>query len=380
MKGKVTGERADFLKKVRRVVVKIGSSLISSKRHGLDEKRLAAYASEAARLRKSGREIVLVSSGAIVSGLEKLGVRDRPKGLREKQAAAAVGQCRLMWAYEKSFDARGLKVGQVLLTQEDLRDRKRFLNSRNTLSTLLELGVIPIINENDTVAVEEIQFGDNDHLAASVAHLVDADLLIILSDVEGLYTENPRRNPEARLISTIAEITPEIEARAETTAGEEGVGGMASKILAAKKVAALGVPTVIASGREPRVLSRILQGDSIGTIVLPRDQRLNSRKHWIAHTLPSKGRLVLDDGAVEAIVRRGKSLLPAGIRGVEGRFEAGDAVTCADRTGREVAKGLINYASPEMTRIQGAHTADLQKILGRKDYDEAIHRDNLVIL
>jgi glutamate 5-kinase len=361
-------------------VVKIGSSLITSKGQGLNPERIEAYAEEVADLKKAGYEILLVSSGAIVSGFEKLGFRERPRSLPQKQAAAAVGQSRLMWAYEKCFESKGLKVAQVLLTQDDLTDRKRFLNSRNTLTALLELDVIPVINENDTVAVEEIRFGDNDYLAGLVTHLMDAHLLIILSDVEGLFTEDPRLNPNARLIPVVKAVTAEIESRAGRSSSDEGVGGMSSKIQTAKKVAAYGVATIIASGNEPQVLTRILKGQEIGTIVLPQADRLNSRKHWIAYTLRTKGRLVLDDGAVEALIEKGKSLLPSGVREVEGRFEAGDAVTCLDRKGREVARGLVNYAASEVEKIKGAKTADIVKILGFKDYDEVIHRDNLVIL
>ena len=373
-------DRTSLLSGVRRVVVKIGSSLITSKDHGLNPRRLEAYGDEVARLKKDGYEILLVSSGAIVSGLEKLGLRKRPQSLPEKQAAAAVGQSRLMWAYEKGFEARGLKVAQVLLTRDDLTDRKRFLNSRNTLTTLLELDVIPIINENDTVAVDEIRFGDNDRLAGLVTHLIDAHLLIILSDVQGLYTEDPRLNPRATVISTVKEVTPEISAMAGTPSGEEGVGGMASKIQAAGDVAACGSPTVIASGQEADILHRILSAEEIGTIVLPQGDRLTSRKRWIAYTLRSKGRLVLDDGAVEALVQKGKSLLPSGIIEVEGRFESGDAVSCMDHNGRELAKGLVNYTAGEVSKIKGSKTSEASKILGYKGYDEVIHRDNLVIL
>jgi glutamate 5-kinase len=373
-------DRTSLLSGVRRVVVKIGSSLITSKDHGLNPHRLEAYGDEVARLKKDGYEVLLVTSGAIVSGLEKLGLRKRPQSLPEKQAAAAVGQSRLMWAYEKSFEARGLKVAQVLLTRDDLTDRKRFLNSRNTLTTLLELDVIPIINENDTVAVDEIRFGDNDSLAGLVTHLIDAHLLIILSDVQGLYAEDPRFNPKARVISTVTEVTPEISAIAGSPLGEEGIGGMASKIQAAGDVAAYGAPTVIASGQEADILHRILSAEEIGTIVLPLGDRLTSRKRWIGYTLRSKGRLVLDDGAVEALVQKGKSLLPSGIIKVEGRFESGDAVSCIDRNGRELAKGLVNYTAGEVSKIKGTKTPEASKILGYKGYDEVIHRDNLVIL
>jgi glutamate 5-kinase len=333
-----------------------------------------------ADLKRQGYEIVIVSSGAILSGLEKLGIKLRPKSLPVKQAAAAVGQSRLIWAYEKAFEAQGLKVAQVLLTQDDLADRKRFLNSRNTLTTLLALDVIPVINENDTVVVEEIRFGDNDNLAGLVTHLIDAQLLVILSDVEGLFTDDPRRHPEAVLIPVVTKITAEMERLAKGTATSEGTGGMRSKVLAARTVAGYGVPTIVAGGRRAGVLSEILKGNVIGTLFLPESGKRKSRKQWIAFTSRTKGRLWLDAGAVEALAAKGKSLLPSGIVRVEGRFEGGDAVSCLDPHGREVAKGLVNYASDDLAKIRGAKTGEIAGILGHKDYDEAIHRDNLVIL
>jgi glutamate 5-kinase len=372
--------RTHLLRAVKRLVVKIGSSLIASRDHGLDYQRLETLAHEMADLKRQGYEIVIVSSGAILSGLEKLGITQRPKNLPVKQAAAAVGQSRLIWAYEKAFEARGLKVAQVLLTQEDLADRKRFLNSRNTLTTLLEYDVIPVINENDTVAVEEIRFGDNDNLAGLVTHLIDAQLLVILSDVEGLFTDDPRRDPDAQLIPIIHQVNSETVRLAKDTMTLEGTGGMRSKVQTARAVATYGVATVIASGRRPGVLTEILKGNPVGTLFLPHHGRRTSRKHWIAFTSRTKGRLLLDAGAVEALTAKGKSLLPSGIVRVEGRFEAGDAVSCLDPQGREVAKGLVNYASDDVEKIRGAKTAEIAKILGRNDYDEVIHRDNLVVL
>ncbi|MBI3597115.1 MAG: glutamate 5-kinase [Nitrospirae bacterium] len=372
--------RTNLLRAVKRLVVKIGSSLIASRDHGLDPHRLETLAQEMADLKRQGYEVVIVSSGAILSGLDKLGLTQRPKSLPVKQAAAAVGQSRLIWAYEKAFEARGLKVAQVLLTQEDLADRKRFLNSRNTLTTLLEYDVIPVINENDTVAVEEIRFGDNDNLAGLVTHLIDAQLLVILSDVEGLFTDDPRRHPDAQLIPVVRQVNSETVRLAKNTTTREGTGGMRSKVQTARDVAAYGVPTVIASGRRPGVLTEILKGNPVGTFFLPAGGRRTSRKHWIAFTSRTKGRLSLDAGAVEALTAKGKSLLPSGIVRAEGRFEAGDAVSCVDPQGREVAKGLVNYSSDDVEKIKGAKTAEIAKILGRNDYDEVIHRDNLVIL
>ena len=371
--------RHRILKEARRVVVKVGSRLVASKGIGLQTDWIERLAAQLAALKGNGREIVMVSSGAIVCGIEKLGLREYPKSLPMKQAAAAVGQSRLMWAYEKAFEKEALKVAQILLTLEDLTNRSRFLNSRHTLTALLDFGVVPIINENDTVAVEEIRFGDNDSLAGMVAHLVDADLLVILSDVAGLYTDDPRVNPKATLISLIPEVTADVQRLAGGTATFEGTGGMRTKVMAAKKAASYGVATVILGGERIEQLAALFEGKDVGTLFLPQEQQLTSRKHWIAHTLKAKGQLVLDDGAVEALMRRGKSLLPSGITAVRGDFEAGDSVACVDHASREIAKGLVNYSSQAIAKIMGRKSADIQKTLGYKDYDEVIHRDNLVI-
>lgn len=371
--------RDEILKQAHRVVIKVGSSLVASRDSGLRPDRIERLADDIAGI-KQGRDVVLVSSGAIVSGIEKLGLKTFPTRLPVKQAAAAVGQSRLMWAYEKAFERLRQKVAQVLLTHQDLADRRRFLNARHTLTALLEFDVIPIINENDTVSVDEIRFGDNDALAAQVAHLIDADLLIILSDVDGLFTEDPRRNPSATLMPLVAEITPDIERRAGDSSSFEGTGGMASKVKAAKKVAEYGVATLIMNGEKLGGLPGIFQGAQIGTFFLPRSRRLTSRKHWIAFTLRGKGQVMLDDGAVEALMRRGKSLLPSGITDVQGSFEPGDAVSCLDRDGKEFAKGLVNFSSETLRKIKGLKTADVRKVLGSQEYEEVIHRDNLVIL
>lgn len=372
--------RDQIVKDAKRVVIKVGSRLVAAKETGLNSERIDRLASELAGLKTQGKEIVMVSSGAIVCGIEKLGLKEYPKSLPIKQAAAAVGQSRLMWAYEKAFEKEGQKVAQVLLTREDLTHRARFLNSRHTLTALLEFGVVPIINENDTVAVDEIRFGDNDSLAGMVAHLVDADLLVILSDVEGFYTEDPRRNPTATLMSVVPEVTADIERRAGGTTSFEGTGGMRTKVQAAKTAATYGVATAIINGERQGLLAALFDGQEVGTLFLPKGQRLTNRKHWIAYTVRTKGRLTLDDGAVEALTRKGKSLLPSGITAVHGDFESGDAVACQDRSGREFAKGLVNYSSEAIAKIKGLKTGDIQKTLGYKDYDEVIHRDNLVIL
>jgi glutamate 5-kinase len=371
--------RDQVLTQAKRLVIKIGSSLVASRETGLSSDRIQRLAAEIAAC-KVGREILVVSSGAIVSGIKKLELREYPKSLPVKQAAAAVGQSRLMWAYEKAFERLGLKVAQILLTHQDLADRRRFLNARHTLQTLIGFGVIPIINENDTVAVDEIRFGDNDALAAQVAHLIDADLLIILSDVDGLFTEDPRQTPSASLIPVIHEITDDIERRAGVSSTFEGTGGMATKVRAAKKVADYGVPTLVLNGTTPQLLSSVLAGHPGGSLFLARARRMNSRKHWIAFTLRSRGQITLDDGAVEALARRGKSLLATGIQSIEGRFDAGDPVSCLDRQGKEFAKGLVNFSAEILANIKGLKTADIQKLPGLQDYEEVIHRDNLVLL
>lgn len=372
--------RDEILKTAKRVVIKIGSSLVSSKDTGLQPERIDRLADAIATLRSQGRDILIVTSGAIVSGIKKLELKDYPKSLPVKQAAAAVGQSRLMWAYEKSFERLGVKVAQILVTHHDLADRRRFLNARHTLAALIGFGVIPVINENDTVAVDEIRVGDNDTLAAEVAHLVDADLLIILSDVDGLFTEDPRKNPSAQLIPLVQDITEDIEKRAGVSATFEGTGGMATKIRAAKKVGEYGVATLILNGQEAGLLPQVLAGGEGGSLFLAKGRRMNSRKHWIAYTLRARGQITLDQGAVEALAKRGKSLLASGIIGVQGLFEAGDPVSCLNPDGKEFAKGLVNFSSDTVTRMKGLKTVEIQQQLGPQEYEEVIHRDNLVIL
>lgn len=372
--------RDQILTQAKRLVVKVGSSLIATRGAGLQPDRIEQLAAELVALRREGREILLVTSGAIVSGIQKLGLTAYPTHLPVKQAAAAVGQSRLMWAYEKAFERLGQGVAQILLTHQDLADRRRFLNARHTLTTLLGFGVMPIINENDTVAVDEIRVGDNDSLAAEVALLVDAELLIILSDVEGLYTADPRQDKTATLIPLVDEITDDLARRAGTSQTFEGTGGMVTKLQAAKKATTYGVGTMILNGARPGLLLEALRGAEAGTFFSPRPRKLNSRKHWIAFTLRAKGQLILDPGAVDALVRRGKSLLPSGIVEVVGDFVPGDALTCVDADGKEIAKGLVNFSSETLRRIKGCKTADIHAILGSQEYEEAMHRDNLVIL
>ncbi|MBI3595138.1 MAG: glutamate 5-kinase [Nitrospirae bacterium] len=368
------------IKNCKRVVIKIGSRIIASRGVGLNKSRIEELAEEIARLKTGGIEVVLVSSGAILAGMEKLGLKERPKSIPLKQAAAAAGQSQLMWLYEKTFKTHRIPVAQILLTGEDLADRKRFLNSRNTFFALFDHQVIPIVNENDTVSFDEIKFGDNDHLAALVTNLIDAQLLIILTDVDGLFTADPRVDPEAKLLSEVVEITDEIERNASGSGTLEGTGGMRSKIDAAKKVGAYGVQTLLLNGTVSGNLTQAFAGKKIGTLFHLKGERLTSRKHWIAFSIKSKGEIYLDEGASTALVHRGRSLLPSGITSVEGNFMAGDAVNCLNRDGKEIAKGLVNYPAHEINQIKGIKTTDIEKVLGYKFADEVIHRNNLVLL
>ena len=365
---------------MKRIVVKIGSNIIADEREGLDTARVAAIASDVSAVRTSGYDVVLVSSGAIAAGMGKLGLRRKPKDIKLKQAAAAAGQSILMWAYEKSFATCGEKVAQVLLTREDLSDRKRYINAKNTLLTLLSYGIVPIINENDTVSTDEIKFGDNDNLASLVASLIEAERLIILSDVDGLYTEDPKQSSRARLIGRIDEITPDIEKTAGSAGSIIGTGGMYSKILAAKRALTNGIIVHIISGRKEGLLPSLIKGGDHGTLFTPEKEKISSRKGWIAYGSRSKGSLVIDNGAVKALVEGGKSLLPSGIVSVEGNFDTGDAVYCMDLKGCRIAKGIINYSSSEIVKIKGLKTSEIENALGYKYSDEAIHRDNLVMI
>lgn len=334
---------------------------------------------ELADLRNLGKQVILVTSGAVGAGVGKLGLKCKPKTMPEKQAAAAVGQGVLLHMYEKIFAEYGQVVGQVLLTREDLADRKRYLNARHTLMALLQYGVLPIVNENDTVAVEEIRLGDNDTLSALVAGLVDADLLVLLSDIEGLYNGNPKTNPEACLIPVIEEITPEVEALAGGAGTTLGTGGMGTKLQAAKIAMNSGIPMVIAHGAKPGILQQIVTGEFTGTLFVPREARLHTKKRWIAFGSGIQGKITVDAGAQKAVVDDGKSLLPIGITSVEGNFEVGNVVSIHGPSGGEFARGIVNYASWEIEKIKGKNTSEILGILGHKDYDEVIHRDNLAI-
>jgi glutamate 5-kinase len=373
--------RKTIFAKARRIVIKVGSAVLTSSEQGLDQDRIERLASDISSIMGQGREVVLVSSGAIAAGLAKLGLRKtKSMPLSLKQAAAAIGQSGLMWMYEKTFGTHGKKVAQVLLTREDLSNRTRFLNARNTLQTLLDYDVIPIINENDTVSVDEIKFGDNDNLSGMVVHLADADLLIILSDIDGLYTADPKIDASAELIPVVEKITAEMERSAGDAHTSLGTGGMRSKLMTAKKVGAFGAPMVILNGRKNGVLQALFEGAAVGTLFLPKPEKQDSRKHWIAYTVCSNGRVLVDDGALEALMNKGKSLLPGGIASVEGTFKIGDCVTCVDRSGNAFARGLVKYSSADLDRIKGLKTSQIESVLGHKDYDEVIHRDDLVIL
>lgn len=365
---------------MKRLVIKIGSNILTSENDGLDLDRIQSITDDVSAAKDAGYEVAIVSSGAVAAGMTKMGLKEKPKDIVLKQAAAAVGQSNLMWAYEKSFSTHGKKVAQVLLTRDDFADRKRYINSRNTLITLLSYEIIPIINENDTVATDEIRFGDNDHLASMVAGLIDAERLIILSDVDGLFSDDPRRSPGASLIETVEKITPEIERMAGGSGSAVGTGGMFSKLLAAKRAVHHGITVNIINGRDKGAISSLLGGVRHGTEFRARKTRLSSRKGWIAYACRTKGSIIVDDGAARALLKGGKSLLPSGIVSLSGGFEAGDAVYCLDPAGKRIAKGLVNYSSLEIEKIKGKRTSEIEGILGYRYSDEVIHRDNLVLL
>jgi glutamate 5-kinase len=369
-----------ILKTAKRLVVKVGSSLVTNDGQGLDHAALARWARQIAMLRHEGREAILVSSGAIAEGMQRLGWKKRPHALQELQAAAAVGQMGLIQVYESCFREHGLLTAQVLLTHEDLADRKRYLNARSTLRTLMQLDVIPIINENDTVAVDEIRFGDNDTLAALVTNLIEADALVILTDQAGLYDCDPRRNAQAKLVSSGRAGDPALEAMAGGAGSAIGLGGMLTKVLAAKRAARSGAHTIIASGREDDVLLRLAGGEPIGTELRAERATLVARKQWLADHLQVRGQLTLDGGAVRALRIDGKSLLPIGVTAVAGQFERGEVVSCLDENLREIARGLVNYSASETRRILRTPSGEIEARLGYIDAPELIHRDNLVLL
>ena len=368
------------MKSARRFVVKVGSALVTNRGSGLDASAIAQWARQIARLRQAGKEIVLVSSGAIAEGMQRLGWTKRPHAMHELQAAAAVGQMGLVQVYESCFREHLLRTAQVLLTHADLADRQRYLNARSTLLTLLGLGIIPVINENDTVVTDEIRFGDNDTLAALVTNLVEADCLVILTDQQGLYTDDPRRNVHATLIHRAQAGEPRLEDMAGGIGSEIAKGGMLTKVLAAKRAARSGAQTVIVSGSEPDVLLRLAAGEAIGTLLVPQTTPLAARKQWLADHLQVAGRLSVDAGAAMALRAGGKSLLPIGVHRVEGDFERGAVVACVSPDGVEIARGLVNYGAQDSRRIAGRASSEIESILGYVDEPELIHRDNLVLL
>lgn len=363
----------------RRWVIKVGSALVTDNGRGLDQDRIRDWVRQMVDVQARGVEIVLVSSGSVAEGVQRLGWAKRPKALHQLQAAAAVGQMGLVQAYETEFQSFGLKTAQVLLTHEDLADRQRYLNARSTLRALMDLNVIPVVNENDTVATDEIRFGDNDTLAALVSNLIEADLMVILTDQDGLFEADPRTQPNASLVAEAQASDPSLEAMCSDAPGVLGSGGMRAKVLAARRAARAGAATLIASGRDPGVLQSILEGTAAGTLLTPSQARLAARKQWLAGQLQVRGRLWVDEGAAKVLRERGRSLLPVGVTRVDGRFRRGEMVACLDPSGHELARGLVNYDSQAASRIAGYPSETIEKRLGYLTEPELIHRDNLVL-
>jgi glutamate 5-kinase len=368
----------EILTKARRWVIKVGSALLTNDGRGLDLDMIGTLAAGMAELRRKEREVVLVSSGAVAAGMLRLGWSARPTSLHQLQAAAAVGQMGLVQSYESAFQAYDLHTAQVLLGHDDISARDRYLNARSTLTTLLHLGVIPVVNENDTVVTDEIRFGDNDTLAAMVANLIDADVLLILTDQVGLYTADPRKTPDAELVACASAADERLEGMAGG-GGSLGRGGMLTKVRAARLAARSGTETLLAYGREPRVMQRLAAGERLGTWLQAEKAPLAARKQWLAGLVRSSGTLVLDDGAVSVLSRLGRSLLPVGVQAVQGRFLRGDMVICVDGSGREVARGLVNYSAEEARKIIGHSSERIGELLGYQGEPELIHRDNLVL-
>lgn len=369
-----------ILKQSRRIVIKVGSSLVTNQGQGLDHTTLTCLAEQIAKLKQAKKEVVLVSSGAIAEGMQRLSWKKRPHALYKLQAAAAVGQMGLIQAYESCFRDYELQTAQLLLTHEDLSNRKRYLNARSTLTTLLRMNVVPIINENDSIATEEIRFGDNDTLAALVTNLIEADVLVILTDQAGLFTADPRIDAQAKLLNEAMVEDPAIELMASNVGSIIGRGGMLTKISAAKRAARSGAHTVIASGHEANVLVRLVQGEAIGTQLMTKTLKVTARKQWLANHLQTHGKITLDEGAVKALTVEGKSLLPIGVTNATGNFERGEVVNCIDLEGREIARGLVNYSAMETQKILRCPSSEIESILGYVDELELIHRNNLVLL
>ena len=370
----------DKVTSAQRWVIKIGSALLTADGRGLDQAAMAVWVKQMVALRAAGVELVLVSSGAVAEGMSRLGWTARPSAMHELQAAAAVGQMGLVQAWESSFGQHGLRTAQILLTHDDLSDRKRYLNARSTLRTLVELGAIPVINENDTVATDEIRFGDNDTLAALVANLVEADLLVILTDRDGMFDADPRNNPEALLISEARADDPALDAVAGSVGGALGRGGMQTKLRAARLAARSGAYTMIVGGRIEQVLDRLKAGERLGTLLAPERGLLAARKQWLAGQLQTRGTLSLDAGAVKALQHSNTSLLPVGVTAVEGGFRRGEMVICLAPDGREIARGLANYSAVEARKIIGQSSDAIEGLLGYVDEPELVHRDNLILV
>ncbi|NQT06515.1 MAG: glutamate 5-kinase [Candidatus Omnitrophica bacterium] len=371
-----------MVKKTRfkRIVIKVGTSTITSKDNRLDKKRMLNIAAQIAKIINGGTEVIIVSSGAIGAGMGMLNICARPQSLPQLQACAAIGQSTLMRMYEEAFKKRRLVAAQILLTQDDLTDRKRYLNAKNTVFTLLDKKVIPVINENDTVSTEEIKFGDNDRLSSLVANMVHADLLVILSDVDGLYEYDEKRKKRIRCIGIVERITRDVEDYAIRQKSKVGTGGMRSKLQAAKIATSSGIPCIIANGSKENILIKIAEGGTVGTLFLAKSQGISARKHWIAYTSRPQGTIKVDSGAKAALIDGQKSLLSSGITSEEGRFAIGDVVGIVDESNNEFARGLTNYSALELKKIRGLKTNEIQGVLGYKHYDEVVHRDNLVIL
>ncbi|MBR7890202.1 glutamate 5-kinase [Marinomonas sp. A79] len=373
-------EMREKIAKAQRVVVKIGSALLTNDGQGLDVARIGLWVSQIAQLRAQGKEVVLVSSGSIAAGMKRLGFSSRPTQVNELQAAAAVGQMELVGVYESHFEQHDLCTAQILLTHDDLSNRRRYLNARSSLRTLLGFGVVPIVNENDTVVTDEIRFGDNDTLGALVANLVEADALIILTDQLGLFDKNPRDYQDAQLIPQISASDDRLESMASGGAGVLGSGGMLTKVRAARLAARSGADTLIASGRVENVIVRVASGEPLGTWLQPEHGRVAARKQWLAGHLKSRGALVLDDGAVKALRQEGTSLLSVGVKDAQGTFSRGDMVICVDSKGGLVARGLVNYSVAETLKLLGQPSSSIGDILGYRGEPELIHRDDLVII
>ena len=372
--------KRQHIKKFKRCVIKIGSALLTNDGAGLNMTGIETWVEQISTLRKSGVEVVLVSSGAVAEGMCRLGITKRPESLHELQAAAAVGQMGLIQSYESEFQKYKLHTAQILLTHDDLSNRQRYLNARNTVRSLLDLNVVPIINENDTVVTDEIRFGDNDTLAALVANLIEADYLLILTDQNGLFDRNPREHADAQLISEASAIDNSLAAMAEGGAGTLGRGGMATKVSAAKLAARSGTSTLIAAGNETNIIERIFAAENIGTLLYAEQNPVAARKQWLAGHLQIKGQLVLDQGAVKKLCESGSSLLAVGVSDVQGDFSRGEIVSCITIDGKEIARGLVNYNSTDVTKIKGKMSNEIESVLGYVDDAELIHRDNLVLI